>query len=221
MSLRSLNHGNNTIWEGYISEELLAEVKSAMDEGFSKLVNESENKSTFNGKQIFFKYGHSEADRPHQFDENVSEENRKLEGWTKVNKKLVNVMKSKIDEALHGYHHDIIARYQPKLEGLWAVRCNNDGFHTCHDHYGAEMSVILYVDVPDTVHEDNHPFGVTYFVTNPNNHPGLVKKDRTSCCHVCPKPGKIVIFPSHIPHGTYPFFGSGLRTTINADFSLL
>jgi len=51
--------------------------------------------------------------------------------------------------------------------------------------------------------------------TNPHNH--NINESFPSFLHIDPKPGKILIFPHHVPHGTYPQT-KGIRQTFNMDY---
>lgn len=100
-------------------------------------------------------------------------------------------------------------------EGSWSVRLAPQGFHSCHTHNRGWISAVLYVDAPDGADLGAPPAGHLGLGTPPPEL-GL---NLASYDHVAPVPGRLVLFPSHMWHGTVPF-DAGERLTIAFDVAI-
>lgn len=108
--------------------------------------------------------------------------------------------------------HPLLAppRDQPILfEGSWSVRLAAQGFHSRHTHTRGWISSALYVALPK---RDTPPKGWIEFGAPPPEL-GL---DLSAYAQIEPKPGRLVLFPSTLWHGTIPF-DDGERLTIAFD----
>jgi Putative 2OG-Fe(II) oxygenase len=108
--------------------------------------------------------------------------------------------------------HPLLAppRDQPVMfEGSWSVRLAAQGFHSRHTHTRGWISSALYVALPKL---DMPPAGWIEFGAPPPEL-GL---DLPADTQVEPKPGRLVLFPSTLWHGTVPF-DDGERLTIAFD----
>ena len=108
--------------------------------------------------------------------------------------------------------HPLLAppRHQPiRFEGSWSVRLAAQGFHSCHTHTRGWISSALYVALPKL---DASPKGWIEFGAPPPEL-GL---DLPAYSQIEPKPGRLVLFPSTLWHGTIPF-DDGERLTIAFD----
>jgi len=100
-----------------------------------------------------------------------------------------------------------------KIQGAWSVRLRKDGFHRDHFHPDGWISSAFYVETPDEALESADRegwirFGQPPFVTSPPLPPDHFIK---------PKPGRLVLFPSYMWHGTVPFTTDEARMTIAFD----
>ena len=100
-------------------------------------------------------------------------------------------------------------------EGSWSVRLAPQGYHSCHTHNRGWISAVLYVDAPDGADLGAPPAGHLGLGTPPPEL-GL---DLPAYDHVAPVPGRLVLFPSHMWHGTVPF-DAGERLTIAFDVAI-
>ena len=101
-------------------------------------------------------------------------------------------------------------RDQPvRFEGSWSVRLAAQGFHSRHTHTRGWISSALYVALPKL---DASPKGWIEFGAPPPEL-GL---DLPAYSQLEPKPGRLVLFPSTLWHGTIPF-DDGERLTIAFD----
>jgi len=100
-----------------------------------------------------------------------------------------------------------------RIQGAWSVRLKPGGFHRDHFHHEGWLSSAFYVETPDQALESDDRqgwirFGKPPFVTAPPMEPAH---------YVKPKPGRLVLFPSYMWHGTVPFTTDESRLTIAFD----
>jgi uncharacterized protein (TIGR02466 family) len=100
-----------------------------------------------------------------------------------------------------------------EIQGAWSVRLRPSGYHRDHFHPDGWLSSAFYVETPDAALETHDKqgwirFGQPPFVTDPKLPPDHFVK---------PKPGRLVLFPSYLWHGTVPFTTDEARMTIAFD----
>lgn len=105
------------------------------------------------------------------------------------------------------------ARTNIRFTGSWSVRLGSQGFHTCHTHPLGWISSALYVSLPDSLGPE--PAGWLELGAPP---PDLGLK-LPAYMLVEPKPGRLVLFPSTMWHGTVPF-QDGERLTVAFDVAV-
>lgn len=98
------------------------------------------------------------------------------------------------------------------FEGSWSVRLRSAGFHTMHTHPAGWLSSALYVSLPEESDMGQAPAG-RLDLGSPPPELGL---NLQGYAQVEPKPGRLVLFPSTMWHGTIPF-NDGERLTIAFD----
>ncbi len=96
--------------------------------------------------------------------------------------------------------------------GSWSVRLVDDGFHVAHVHPGGVISSACYIAVPEKLGEDDAREGWLE-VGRP---PPELNVDLPPLTMVPPRPGRLVLFPSYVFHGTRPF-RAGERLTVAFD----
>lgn len=134
---------------------------------------------------------------------------------------LIATLRGKIEEAVAAYiarmddadDHPLASRRGDgfRFTGSWSSRLRDQGFHTNHIHPMGWISSVYYVAVPDAVEEGQQgwlKFGEPSFATPMNDAIRRLVK---------PVPGRLVLFPSYMWHGTVPFHASTARTTIAFD----
>ncbi len=108
-------------------------------------------------------------------------------------------------------HPTLIARRAPiAFSGSWSVRLTDAGFHVNHVHPAGWLSSALYVSLPEAVGEGEQGW---LKLGEPQAELGL---DLAPFRTVEPKPGRLVLFPSTMWHGTIPF-AAGERMTVAFD----
>ena len=140
---------------------------------------------------------------------------------------LVDALKARIAEAVDRYvtglpqdsAHPFLGRHGARgwrYADSWSSRLSQLGFHTDHVHPHGWISSAYYVAVPDGVAEHPHHEGWLQF-----GRPDLplpdVSRDALIQRLVAPQPGRLVLFPSMLWHGTMPFSADGERLTIAFD----
>jgi tetratricopeptide (TPR) repeat protein len=94
----------------------------------------------------------------------------------------------------------------------WSVRLTEGGFHAAHFHPGGVLSSACYISLPDNPANDGEKPGWLEL----GRPPVELGFDLPPIATFEPKPGRLVLFPSFLFHGTRPFKG-GERLTVAFD----
>lgn len=136
---------------------------------------------------------------------------------------LVDLLRERIDGAVAAYigalpadaAHPFTARRgsAATYAGSWSSRLFDAGFHVNHLHPGGWISSAYYVAVPDVSSDTGAKQGWLKF-----GEPGAEFGDAFAPRRfVQPVPGRLVLFPSYVWHGTTPFRSPQKRMTIAFD----
>ena len=101
------------------------------------------------------------------------------------------------------------------FSGSWSVLLRSQGFHVSHTHPKGWISSAFYVSLPSHEQRGTRPAGWIRFGTPPSEL-GL---DLPPYEQIEPKPGRLVLFPSTLWHGTVPF-NEGERLTVAFDVAV-
>ncbi|MEQ9663546.1 MAG: putative 2OG-Fe(II) oxygenase [Parasphingopyxis sp.] len=104
-----------------------------------------------------------------------------------------------------------------RFSGSWSVRLTGSGFHVNHIHNQGVFSSALYVALPDTIGDDEENHDGWLALGEPPAEFGL---NLAPLSLVKPQPGRLVLFPSIMWHGTRPF-SEGERLTCAFDIAPL
>lgn len=136
---------------------------------------------------------------------------------------LVERLRVRIDEAIAAYiasmkpdeSHPLFRRRAKavRYQGSWSARLSDCGFHTNHVHPFGWISSCYYVALPDAVADEQGKQGWLKF-GEPSFDLGFSDPIRRV---IKPVPGRLVLFPSYMWHGTIPFHSQQTRTTIAFD----
>lgn len=137
----------------------------------------------------------------------------------------IQLARKKVIEAVGGYLHQLPLlqhdhplgdrpRRQPRFAGSWSVRLRSQGFHVCHTHPFGLVSSALYVSLPDEQSLGSAPAGWLELGAPPAD----LRLDIPAYARIEPRPGRLVLFPSTMWHGTMPF-EDGERLTIAFDIA--
>ena len=136
---------------------------------------------------------------------------------------LVERLQLRIREAIARYiadmkpdeKHPLLSRRARAFDytGSWSSRLRDCGFHTNHVHPEGWISSCYYVALPPAVEDAQGRQGWIKF-----GEPALdvTLKDPIRRA-IQPQPGRLVLFPSYMWHGTIPFRDAHPRTTIAFD----
>jgi tetratricopeptide (TPR) repeat protein len=148
---------------------------------------------------------------------------RTVEDIFELHHPLRDGLKQRIAEAMGRYidampqnpDHPFLSRRQDRafrFSGSWSSRMCGGGFHVNHIHNGW-ISSVYYVDVPEIAADAGAHQGWLKFGEPPADL-GFGDAVRRL---VQPKPGRLVLFPSYLWHGTVPFNSDETRMTIAFD----
>jgi uncharacterized protein (TIGR02466 family) len=136
---------------------------------------------------------------------------------------LVEKVRARIEQAISSYiadfkldtEHPFLARLSKNFRyaGAWSCLMRGQGFHTNHLHPEGWISSCYYVTVPKET--DNHQTRNGWIKFGEPSMPlPLAEPIRRA---VQPVPGRLVLFPSYMWHGTVPLEAASPRTTIAFD----
>ncbi len=100
------------------------------------------------------------------------------------------------------------------FSGAWSIRLTGgQGHHADHIHPMGWISSAFYVSTPDEVADEGAKRGWIKF-----GEPGVATATPLAAERfVKPRPGRLVLFPSYMWHGTVPYDGSAERMTVAFD----
>ncbi|MEO7635688.1 MAG: putative 2OG-Fe(II) oxygenase [Sphingomicrobium sp.] len=113
--------------------------------------------------------------------------------------------------------HPLLSARRDKIAfaGAWSVRLRSAGFHSNHVHPLGWLSSALYIALPPDI-----GVGEAGVLTLGEPRSSCFNIDMPPFRTVEPKPGRLVLFPSYMWHGTRPF-GEGERLTVAFDVARL
>jgi tetratricopeptide (TPR) repeat protein len=136
---------------------------------------------------------------------------------------LVDALQRQIERAVSSYiaglrqdgSHPFTSRRSAAFSysGSWSSRIRGSGFHVNHIHPAGWISSAYYVAVPDVARDTSAKPGWLKF-GEPSEDFGAAFTPRRS---IQPRPGRLVLFPSYMWHGTVPCHSPQNRTTIAFD----
>ncbi len=99
-----------------------------------------------------------------------------------------------------------------QVSGAWSVHLRPGGFHTDHVHPKGWLSSAFYVDTPKAAEAGGREGWLKF------GQPGIATWPALEAQHwVKPRPGRLVLFPSYMWHGTVPFTSKDRRLSIAFD----
>ncbi|HEX4026663.1 MAG TPA: tetratricopeptide repeat protein [Rhizomicrobium sp.] len=136
---------------------------------------------------------------------------------------LVEKLRVRIEETIANYianlptndHHPFLMRRAKsfRFTGAWSCLMRGQGRHVNHLHPEGWISSAYYVTVPEATKDAETKNGWIKF-GEPSLDLPLKEPIRRA---VQPIPGRLVLFPSYVWHGTVPLQASSARTTIAFD----
>jgi uncharacterized protein (TIGR02466 family) len=99
-----------------------------------------------------------------------------------------------------------------RFTGAWSVRLRRQGHHVNHFHPDGWISSAYYVEVPPEAADLKAQSGWIKFGEPRYEVPGATPER-----FIQPKPGRLVLFPSYMWHGTNAIYGDAPRMSIAFD----
>ena len=197
-----IEYGNNWFIEDQLDNELLNDIKCFFDKNLKDLYCDKKGYSTTgnNAEQYWIE----KLGKTHFYYKNKEYEDIERRFREGIYGRLKAASLLKTDDNI-------------KLQQAtaWTVIGEEGSYHKIHTHGDGlidGVSVVLYLNVPN-FDKSNSIFLVLH--TDPSSK--FLDKGCPSCYEVIPEVGKVLIFPYHIPHGTYPQT-KGIRQTFNIDY---
>lgn len=140
---------------------------------------------------------------------------------------LAERLRARIDEAVAHYlaqlpaddRHPFLARRTARFlyVSSWSSRLQDRGFHLNHVHPQGWISSAYYVSIPDVCRDASKREGWLKFGEPAGDFGSSFPPRR----YIQPVPGRLVLFPSYLWHGTIPFESAQTRITIAFDVAPL
>tara|TARA_B100000674_G_scaffold455285_1_gene428894 strand:+ start:616 stop:1281 length:666 start_codon:yes stop_codon:yes gene_type:complete len=112
-------------------------------------------------------------------------------------------------------------KFSVKFNESWFIRYNKEGFIFPHSHVNCSWCCLYYVQIGKDASIKN---GSTYFM---RPFSGSLDKNDFGSQYLeeenrlfIPKEGKLLIWPSHLLHGSHPYNGNQDRTIISINSSI-
>ena len=129
----------------------------------------------------------------------------------RVSDPVIKAFFKAIDGPIRRHIEAIGERGDYRLNGVWSVRLRPNGYHANHLHPMGWISSACYIALPKTV-DQGHEGWIAF------GEPGVPTAPRLPPQHfVKPEPGKLVLFPAYMWHGTVPFSGDEPRLSVAFD----
>jgi uncharacterized protein (TIGR02466 family) len=158
----------------------------------------------------------------HPFHQSLRQGSQTLQPLAGSNDPAIAAFFEAIDKPIRQYMEGLGRGLEPlrrrntgryRIVSAWSVLLKPGGFHKDHFHPEGWLSSAFYVETPDQAlqgegHDGWIRFGRPPTPTNPPLDAGH---------RVKPKPGRLVLFPSYMWHGTEPFWTDESRMTIAFD----
>lgn len=200
-----IEYGTSWLIEDQLNTELLNEIKDFFKNHLEFLYKDKEGYSTTgnNAEQYWIeKKGEKQFYYKNQEYENIEKKFRKeIHGRLKA-ASLLRTEEIKLQQ-----------------NTAWTVIGEEGSYHTVHTHSDSIMDgivTVLYLNVPDSESDSTSNSIFLVLHTDPSSH--FTSQSCSSTKHIKSEVGKLLIFPNHIPHGTYPQT-KGIRQTFNVDYS--
>lgn len=198
-----VEYGNNWFIEDQLNDELLNDIKNFFDKNLEFLHTDKKGFSTTgdNAKQYWIE---KKGKKPFHY---------KNKEYEDIEERFRKGIYERLKKASLLRTNQDIQLYQ---DSAWTVVGEEGSYHTIHQHSDGSMkgiSVVLYLNVPKYDRKN-----CIFLVIHSNPPSKFIKSGCPSVYHIDPKVGKVLIFPYHILHGTYPQT-KGIRQTFNIDYS--
>jgi hypothetical protein len=224
-------NGSNWVIEDQLDEKLVEKINNFIDENLNSLVTYREGHSTkgknteqywLRGNNSYFKNVNFEDIENEQYCLKGNNFYFKNDNFEDIKNKLKPQILNRLKKS--GILKEIIqAKTELKTTSCWSVVGEENSYHTAHSHPDNNnrnnngISVIVYLKVPQTNVENE--FENNLFLLMNANEENYLYVNKPPIIDINPVVGKVVIFPAHIIHGTYPQ-SKGIRQTFNINYRI-
>lgn len=123
-----------------------------------------------------------------------------------------------IDRLMQINSRSELLQVKPMLVSAWTIKQEPGHYQTLHAHE-AHISGNIYIETPSLKENSMNTDGCLEFKLPMVKTPG--RFIFTDTWRVTPEVGKMVIFPSYLPHTVYPWQGEGNRISLAWDVKLV
>lgn len=108
---------------------------------------------------------------------------------------------------------------KPKVISIWTIRQHAGDYQEMHTHPLANLSGNIYISVPE-LDDTGRPSDcqINFRLPHVKDVGKFIMNDTWK---FTPAVGKVILFPSHLPHVVYPWKGQGHRTVMAFDCKLV
>jgi tetratricopeptide (TPR) repeat protein len=131
------------------------------------------------------------------------------------NVSILNKVKKLLIEVLQDNCQKRNLPYSGIMNGAWSILMNENGHHVNHVHSEGTYSACFYISIPDVCKEDGNGW---FKCGGANISQNFVDEDDY---YIEPMENRLVIFPSHLSHGTNPLSGIEQRLTLAFDYKII
>jgi hypothetical protein len=108
---------------------------------------------------------------------------------------------------------------KPEVVSIWTIRQSSGDYQEMHTHPIGNLSGNIYINAPEL--DDFSPPSDSQILFRLPHTRDISKFIMNDTWKYSPKPGTVILFPSHIPHTVYPWKGQGNRTVMAFDIKLV
>jgi len=108
---------------------------------------------------------------------------------------------------------------KPEVISIWTIRQTSGDYQEMHTHPAGNLSGNIYISAPE-IYDYSPPSDSQILFRLPHTR-DISKFIMNDTWKYSPKPGTVILFPSHIPHTVYPWKGQGNRTVMAFDIKLV
>lgn len=108
---------------------------------------------------------------------------------------------------------------KPIITNVWTIQQTSGDYQTMHSHLGSNISGNIYISAPTLDSTCNQTDG--QFVLRMPQLKDISRFVMHDTWKTDPSPGTFVVFPSCLPHVTYPWTGTGTRTVVSFEATMV
>lgn len=108
---------------------------------------------------------------------------------------------------------------KPVITNIWTTQQTSGNYQTMHSHLGSNISGNIYISTPTLDPASNLTDG--QFVLKMPQIKDISRFVMQDTWKTDTAPGTFVVFPSCLPHLTYPWKGTGTRTVVSFEASIV